>query len=184
MICVLTRKIFWTELKQKISHNQIWPWSYQQKITENFQEIWPNFLFSGNSYRFSNCVPIKNLWPFFSGICSASCTKKYCQKFFWFLKKKKFGSKFSGFPEKCFPFPAKFADLRIYIDRIKPWSHRPNPEDKINRKPEDWKKEGPKDLRLLCAPTERYVYVLSTKIDRTDFLCAHTKSYWSGLQEC
>ena len=63
-------------------------WSYKQKITENFQEIWPNFLFSGNSYRFSNFVPIKNFWQFFSGICSASCTKKSCQKFFWFTRKK------------------------------------------------------------------------------------------------
>ena len=43
--------------------------------------------FSGSSYRFSNCVPIKNIRQFFSGICPASCTKKSFQTFFWFTSK-------------------------------------------------------------------------------------------------
>ena len=75
-------------LKREVEKNKTRAWSYKQKITENFQKIWPNFLFSGNSYRFPNFVPIKNFWQFFSGICPASCTKKSCQKFFWFPRKK------------------------------------------------------------------------------------------------
>ena len=35
-------------------------------------------------------------------------------------QKKIDGSKFSGFPEKCFFFPEKFSDQRIYVYRIKP----------------------------------------------------------------
>ena len=51
----------------------------------------------------------------------ALCNKKILPEIFLVSQKKIDDSKFSGFPEKCFFFPEKFSDQRIYVYRIKPW---------------------------------------------------------------
>ena len=95
-----------------------WAWSYKQKNTENFLEIWSNFLFLGNSYRFSNCVPIKNFLQFFRNL-SSQLHQNNLAKNFLASQKKLLVQKLSSFPEKCLSFSEKFSEQRVYVYRIK-----------------------------------------------------------------
>ena len=73
------------------------------KNYRNFKENWPNFLFSGNSYRFSNCVLRKKFWQFFQESVHLSAPKNLARSFLVFQKK------FVGF--KIFWFSKKNACL-------------------------------------------------------------------------
>ena len=81
-------------------------WSYQQKITENFREIWPNFLFSGNSYRFPNLVPIKISGNFFQESVQLAAPKNLARNFSGFTEKN-WWFKIFWFSWKMFLFPRK-----------------------------------------------------------------------------
>ena len=89
-----------------------------RKFSENLAKlsVFKKFLQISKLCSYKKCLAI------FSGICPASCTKKILPEVFLVSQKKIVGSKFSVFSEKCFSFPEKYSDLRIYVYKIKPLS--------------------------------------------------------------
>ena len=63
-------------------------------------------------------VSYKKFLAIFFRNLSSQLHQKILPEFFLVFLEKKVGSKFPGFPEKCFFCPENFSDLRIYVYRI------------------------------------------------------------------
>ena len=129
--CTLPRKganlkpiIYNCDTRELFKIHVIWAWSYQQKKSEKFPEFGSDFWFLENS------ILSKILGSYFQKSGQLAAPKNQI----WFFSD--FSKKIWGF--KIFRFiRKKNLDLRIFVGRIEPWYGRPNPENRINRKPKD-----------------------------------------------
>ena len=110
------------------SENQTTPFLFQKnnlglilqtKNTYNFQEIWPNFLFSENSYRFSNCVPIQYFTQFFRESVQLAAPQNL-KKFSSVFPRKKCWFKIFWFFLKCISFPQNLQSLEFMCIGLSP----------------------------------------------------------------